>query len=345
MPTKDRFLRAARGEPTDRVPIWLMRQAGRYQPSYRELRKHHGMLELALTPRLAAQVTVRPVEDFGLDAAILFSDIMIPLGPAGVRYEIREGVGPVVERPIRAATDVLTLSAFEPAERQPETGEAVERAVAALAGIPLIGFAGAPFTLASYLVEGRPSRTYAETKRLLWADPVTWDALMEVLTEIVVRHLRAQIQAGAGAVQLFDSWVGALDRDDYESRVLPYVRRIFQSLADLDVPAIYFGVGAGHLLPLMRSAGASVLGIDWRETLSSVRAKVGPAVPLQGNLDPVALLAPWAVTEKRARQVLSQMAGARGYIFNLGHGVLPETEPEQVRRLSDFVHATGEPGQ
>jgi uroporphyrinogen decarboxylase len=345
MPNSDRFLRAARGEPTDRVPIWLMRQAGRYQPSYRALRQHHGMLELALTPRLAAEVTMRPVADFGLDAAILFSDIMIPLGPAGVRYEIREGVGPVVEEPVRTAADVAGLSVYEPTERQPEVGEAIERAVAALDGTPLIGFAGAPFTLASYLVEGRPSRTYTETKRLLWADPSTWDRLMEVLSEIVVRHLAAQVGAGARAIQLFDSWVGALDREDYETRVLPHVRHILHSLSHLNVPRIYFGVGAGHLASSMKAAGAEVLGLDWRQDLAAARMALGPELALQGNLDPVALLAPWSVTELRARHVLDGMSGARGYIFNLGHGVQPQTDPEQVRRLVQLVHEAGRPGR
>jgi uroporphyrinogen decarboxylase len=338
MPASDRFLQAARNEPTDRVPVWLMRQAGRYQPSYRELRKRHGMLEIALSPQLAAEVTVRPVQDYGLDAAILFSDIMVPLGPAGVRYEIREGVGPVVEEPVRTGAAVAALAVYDAALREPETAEAVERAVAALDGVPLIGFAGAPFTLASYLVEGRPSRTYAETKRLMWSRPATWGALMDVLSDIVLRHLILQVKAGAAAVQLFDSWAGALSPSDYEASVLPYVRRIFQGLEPYGVPRIYFAVGAGHLTACLAATGATVLGIDWRQELSSVRRQLGPELALQGNLDPVALLAPWAVTEERARAVLEGMAGEPGYIFNLGHGVLPTTEPDQVLRLARFVH-------
>ncbi len=341
MPASDRFLRAARHEPTDRVPIWLMRQAGRYQPSYRELRQRYGMLEIALSPQLAAEVTVRPVHDYELDAAILFSDIMVPLGPAGVRYEIREGVGPVVEAPIRTGAAVAALSVYDATVREPETAEAVERAVAALSGVPLIGFAGAPFTLASYLVEGRPSRTYSETKRLMWSRPSTWGALMDVLSEIVLRHLVLQVKAGAAAVQLFDSWAGALDRADYEASVLPYVRRIFQGLESYEVPRIYFAVGSGHLTAAMAASGATVLGIDWRQDLPSVRRELGPGLALQGNLDPVALLAPWAVTQEQAQAVLQGMAGEAGYIFNLGHGVLPDTQPDQVRRLVRLVHETG----
>jgi uroporphyrinogen decarboxylase len=343
MSQPDRFLRACRGEPTDRVPVWFMRQAGRFQPEYRALRRSHSLLDIALTPRLAAEVTVRPVEAFGVDAAILFSDIMVPLGPAGVAYEIREGVGPVVADPIRTAAQVARIRVPDPARDQPETGEAVARSVERLGEVPLIAFAGAPFTLASYLVEGKPSRTYAETKRLMWGSPDVWDALMAVLADIVVAHLKAQLEAGAAAWQLFDSWVGALNRHDYVTRVLPQTRRIFDRLRPFGKPAIYFGVGTGHLLPDMASAGADVLGVDWREPVSEVRRRLGPRPALQGNLDPVALLVPWETTAARAREVLEPMAGQGGYIFNLGHGVLPETDPAQVRRLVELVHQEGVP--
>jgi len=339
-----RFLSACRGEPTDRVPVWFMRQAGRFQPEYRALRQSHSLLEIALTPRLAAEVTIRPVEAFGVDAAILFSDIMVPLGPAGVAYDIREGIGPVVADPIRTGAQVARLRVPDPARDQPETGEAVARAVERLGPVPLIAFAGAPFTLASYLVEGKPSRTYVETKRLMWGSPDLWDALMTVLADIVVAHLEAQLAAGAGAWQLFDSWVGALTREDYVARVLPYTRRIFDRLRPSGKPAVYFGVGTSHLLAEMASAGADVLGVDWREPVAEVRRRLGPRPALQGNLDPVALLLPWPATAEQAQDVLRPMAGQTGYIFNLGHGVLPETDPDQVRRLVELVHREGVPG-
>ena len=345
MSHQDRFLKACRGQPTDRVPVWLMRQAGRYQPTYRALRQTKSLLELAGTPSLAAQITVRPVEEFGLDAAILFSDIMVPLGPAGVVYEIREGVGPVVADPIRSGIQAARLKVLDPPRDQPTTVEAVARAVELLDGVPLIGFAGAPFTLASYLVEGRPSRTYAYSKRLMWTDPDTWDRLMTVLGDIVIAHLKAQLQAGARAWQLFDSWIGALSREDYETRVFPYTRRIFDSLSPLGAPGIYFGVGAGHLLASMARVGAEVIGVDWRQPLGEVRRTLGSGIALQGNLDPVALLAPWDTTAVQARRVLAELAGQRGYVFNLGHGVLPDTDPEQVRRLVRLVHTEGEPGR
>jgi uroporphyrinogen decarboxylase len=315
-----------------------MRQAGRYQPEYRELRRRHSLLEIAGTPSLAAEVTCLPVERYGMDAAILFSDIMVPLGPAGIRYEIREGVGPVVAEPIRQARDLERLHPIDPARDLPEVAEAIRRITRRLGDIPLIGFAGAPFTLASYLVEGRPSRDYLETKRLMWTDPPTWTTLMERLAEIVVAHARAQVAAGARAIQIFDSWAGALAPADYERAVLPTMRRIFAALADTGVPRIYFGVGTGGILPLMREAGADVLGVDWRVRLPEVRRRLGPDVPLQGNLDPAVLLQPWPVVEREATRILEEMDGDPAFIFNLGHGVLPATDPDNVRRLVNLVH-------
>ena len=337
----DRFLRACRGEAHDAVPIWLMRQAGRYQPEYRALREHHGMLEIAGTPHLASQVTCLPVERYGLDAAILFSDITVPAGPAGVDYEIREGVGPVVANPVRTLPDVLRLRVIDPASDLPEVSEAVRASVDRLRGVPLIGFAGGPFTLASYLVEGRPSRDYRETKRLMWGEPDAWRRLMELLGEIVARHLEAQVRAGAQAVQIFDSWVGALSPRDYRDLVLPVMRGIFARLAALGVPRIYFGVGTAGLLPLMREAGPDVLGIDWRMSLHEARERIGGGLALQGNLDPAVLLQPWAVVEREARRVLADAGGDPAYIFNLGHGVLPATDPSVVERLVRLVHEEG----
>jgi uroporphyrinogen decarboxylase len=338
---EDRFLKACRGEPHDRVPIWLMRQAGRYQPEYRALRERHGMLEIAGTPKLATEVTCLPVERYGLDAAILFSDIMVPLAPAGVAFEIREGVGPVVEHPVRRGADVARLQPIEPARDLPAVGEAVERIVERLHGIPLIGFAGAPFTLASYLIEGRPSRQYIETKRLMWEDPAAWTALMTVLADIVVAHLRGQARAGARALMLFDSWVGALAPEGYRRAVMPVMTSIFRALKDLALPLIYFGVGTGSLLVPMADTGPTVLGIDWRTPLVEARRVLGARVALQGNLDPVTLLCDWPVVERDAIAILEAMRDDPGFVFNLGHGVLPATNPETVTRLAALVHGEG----
>ena len=332
-----RLLTALAGGVPGATPVWFMRQAGRYQPAYRALRTRHGMLEIANTPSLAAEVTVAAVEDLGVDAAILFSDIMVPVGPAGVDFEIREDVGPVVAHPIRDAAGVARLREVEPARDLPQVLEAVERSVAALAGVPLIGFAGAPFTLASYLVEGRPSRQYLETKRLMWTEPSVWDALMQHLSRIVGAHLAAQVGAGASVLQVFDSWAGALSRDDFARYVAPHMQALFRQLALLGVPVIYFAVGAGHLVEAMAATGPTALSVDWREPLGSVRRRLPPGMPLQGNLDPVALLAPWPTLEGQARSVLRE-GGRRGFVFNLGHGVLPSTDPDIVRRLVRWIH-------
>lgn len=332
-----RLLTALAGGVPDATPVWFMRQAGRYQPAYRELRTRYGMLEMANTPSLAAQVTVAPVQELGVDAAILFSDIMVPVGPAGVDFEIREGVGPIVARPIRDAAGVAALREVEPARDLTQVLEAVERSVAALAGVPLIGFAGAPFTLASYLIEGRPSRQYIETKRLMWSDPSLWDALMEHLARVVGAHLAAQAGAGASVLQVFDSWAGALSREDYTACVAPHMRRLFARLAPLNVPVIYFAVGASHLVEAMAATGPTALSVDWREPLGHVRRRLPPGMPLQGNLDPVALLAPWPSLRSQAQAVLAE-GGRQGFVFNLGHGILPPTDPETVRRLVQWVH-------
>lgn len=336
--TAPRLLAALAGGEPDATPVWFMRQAGRYQPEYRALRRQHGMLEIANTPALAASVTVAPVRQFGVDAAILFSDIMVPLGPAGVAFEIQEGVGPVVAEPIRDAAAVARMRDVDPQRDLPQVLEAVERSVAALAGVPLIGFAGAPFTLASYLIEGRPSRQYLETKRLMWADPTLWDALMQQLVRIVSAHLAAQVRAGARALQVFDSWAGALGLGDYEASVAPYMRALFAELRPLAVPVIYFAVGAGHLAAAMAATGPTALGVDWREPVSHVRRRLPPGMPVQGNLDPAVLLAPWPAAARQARAVLAD-AGRRGFVFNVGHGILPPTEPAAVERLVELVHA------
>jgi uroporphyrinogen decarboxylase len=314
-----------------------MRQAGRSLPEYRAVREKHGMFDIIQTPELTAEVTMQPVRRLGVDAAILFSDIVVPLKAIGIEVELKPGVGPVVDPPFRTASDIDRLRPLEP-----DDVKYVTDAVRILTGeldVPLIGFAGAPFTLASYLIEGGPSRTWARTKALMYGDPGTWRELVEVLADVTASFLRVQIEAGASAIQLFDSWAGALDPRDYEESVLPASARVFDALADLDVPAIHFGVNTGELLPLMADAGASVVGVDWRVPLDAARERLGPEVAVQGNLDPAVCLAPWHAVEAKVRDVLARNAGRPGHIFNLGHGVLPETDPHVLKRIVELVHA------
>jgi uroporphyrinogen decarboxylase len=314
-----------------------MRQAGRSQKEYRELRERYGILEICRTPELVVEVTRRPVEQLGVDAAILFSDIMVPVAAMGVDLRIEEGVGPVIDEPIRSEADVGRLRVLQPEDDVPFVLEAVRLLTKDL-DVPLIGFSGAPFTLASYLIEGGPSRDFARTKSFMWSEPVAWRLLMTVLADSVLAYLRAQVEAGASAVQLFDSWVGALPLDDYTFHVLPYSTRILRGLSDLDVPRIHFGVGTGELLKAMRDAGADVVGVDWRVRLDVAGQRVGPDTAIQGNLDPTAVLAPWEVVERKAMQVLAHAGGRPGHVFNLGHGVLPASDPAVLRRLTDLVH-------
>jgi len=336
----DRFLRACRLEPVDRTPVWFMRQAGRYQAEYRSLRERYTLLEICREPELCAQVTALPVRQLGVDAAILFSDIMVPLGPMGIDYELKENVGPVIENPVRTLRDVQALRPLEPAEDLPYVLETIRLLVREL-DVPLIGFAGGPFTLASYLIEGKPTRTFIETKTLMYSEPTVWHQLLQRLTDGVVRHLRAQVEAGAHALQIFDSWVGALDPWDYRTYVLPHMRRLFAQTADLGVPRIHFGVGAGHLLPLMREAGGEVIGVDWRVPLPVAWEQVGEGVGLQGNLDPVLLFSPEETLKARVGAILESVRGRRGHIFNLGHGVLPKTPPDALKRVVEWVHQRG----
>jgi len=314
-----------------------MRQAGRYLPEYRAIRETADILEVCRAPDLAAEVTMQPLRRMPVDAAILFSDIMVPVAAMGVDVRIEAGRGPVVDDPIRSATDVRRLHSLQPEAEVPFVLEAIALLRKELE-VPLIGFSGAPFTLASYLVEGGPSRTHERTKALMHSDPEAWDRLMGILGHSMARYLRAQVEAGAQALQVFDSWAGALDPDDYFLFVLPTMRELFGSLADLDVPLIHFGVGTGELLPLMRDAGASVIGVDWRVPLHVAWERVGFDVAVQGNLDPTACLAPWASVEKKALTVLRRAAGRPGHVFNLGHGVLPGTPVETLQRLVDLVH-------
>ncbi|HEX2295085.1 MAG TPA: uroporphyrinogen decarboxylase, partial [Actinomycetota bacterium] len=299
----DLFLRACKGEATERVPVWFMRQAGRSLPEYRAVRERHSILEVCRTPELAVEVTLQPVRRLGVDAAILFSDIVVPLQAMGVQLEIAPGTGPVIESPIRSVADVERLRPLEPEEDVPFVLEAVRALVAGL-DVPLIGFGGAPFTLACYLVEGGPSKDHARTKALMASDPATWHKLMDRLSEAVLAYLRAQVGAGAAAVQLFDSWAGSLSPRDYRAHVAPATARILEGLAETGVPRIHFGVGTGEILELMKGAGADVMGIDWRVPLSRARARLGEGVVLQGNLDPAVCLAPAEVVRERAREVL-----------------------------------------
>jgi uroporphyrinogen decarboxylase len=331
------FLRACRGEPVDRVPVWFMRQAGRSLPEYRAVRERHSILDVCRSPELATEVTLQPVRRLGVDAAILFSDIAIPLMAMGARVDIRDGVGPVIADPVRTGADVASLRPLDADLDTPYVVEAVSRVVERLE-VPLIGFAGAPFTLASYLIEGGPTRDHARTKALMLGQPETWRDLMELLVESVVSYSRAQVRAGAAAVQLFDSWVGVLSPDDYRVCAFPYVQKIFSSLSDLGAPRIYFGLATGELLEPMANAGPDVLSVDWRVPLDRARARLPRSMVLQGNLDPAACLAPWSVVAQKVADVLD--AGSGGpHVFNLGHGVLPDTDPEILRGVVDLVHA------
>jgi uroporphyrinogen decarboxylase len=313
-----------------------MRQAGRSLPEYRELRASHDILEICRTPELAAEATLQPVRRLGVDAAILFSDIVIPLQAMGVELAIEPGVGPVIDHPIRSVGDVDRLQPLEPEMGVPFVLETISALVADL-DVPLIGFGGAPFTLASYLVEGGPSRTHERTKALMYGEPETWNKLMDRLSEAILAYLRAQVAAGAGAVQLFDSWVGALGPRDFEAHVLPGVERILGGLADTGAPRIYFGVNTSELLPLMARTGADVIGVDWRVPLSEARRRVGPGFALQGNLDPAVCLAPWPAVEAKCLEVMDE-GGGRSHIFNLGHGVLPDTDPGVLAQIVELVH-------
>ena len=335
----DRFLRACRREAVDCTPVWFMRQAGRYLAEYKGVRAGHSILEVCKTPALAVEVTLQPVRRFAVDAAIIFADILLPLEPMGLAVEFAAGEGPVIANPVRTADDVAALKAVRPSEDLGFVLESIGQARSALAGeVPLIGFAGAPFTLASYAIEGGGSRHYVETKRLMYGDPETWHDLMGRLADAVAGFLVAQVAAGAQAVQLFDSWVGALSPDDYAEYAYPYTQRIFAALAGSGVPRIHFGTGATTLLPLMANAGCDVVGLDWRVHLDEAWERVGYEKAVQGNLDPVVLLAPEHEIERRVLDIVKRADGRPGHIFNLGHGIVPQTPPEAVGLVADLVH-------
>ena len=336
-PTPSAFLLACRREPVPRVPVWFMRQAGRSLPEYRRLREGVAMLDACTRPEMIVEITMQPVRRYGTDAAILFSDIVVPLQAIGVDVEIVPGTGPVVAEPFRTAADVDRLRQLEPGDVHYVT-DAVRGLVTELGGTPLIGFAGAPFTLASYLVEGGPSRDHARTKALMHGEPDVWHALLARLAEVAAAFLRVQVQAGAAAVQLFDSWAGALSLADYERFVQPHSAAVLAAVSDLDVPRIHFGVGTGELLAAMGEAGADVVGVDWRVPLDVATGRIGPARAVQGNLDPALVFAPRPVLDEAVRTVLRAGQAAPGHVFNLGHGVLPTTDPDALARVVEVVH-------
>ncbi|MFF7142065.1 MULTISPECIES: uroporphyrinogen decarboxylase [Streptomyces] len=331
------FLRACRREPVPHTPVWFMRQAGRSLPEYRKVREGIPMLESCMRPELITEITLQPVRRHGVDAAIYFSDIVVPLKAIGIDLDIKPGIGPVVEQPIRSRADLARLRDLTP-EDVPYVTEAFRLLTAELGSTPLIGFAGAPFTLASYLIEGGPSRTYEHTKAIMYGDPQLWADLLDRLAEITSAFLKVQIEAGASAVQLFDSWAGALAPAEYRRSVLPASAKVFRAVEGYGVPRIHFGVGTGELLGLMGEAGADVVGVDWRVPLDEAARRVGPGKALQGNLDPAVLFAPREAVEACTLEVLDAAAGLEGHIFNLGHGVMPATDPDALTRLVDHVH-------
>jgi uroporphyrinogen decarboxylase len=344
----DRFLRACRRQPVDCTPVWMMRQAGRYMPEYRALRAKHSLLELCKNPELATQVTLQPLR-LGVDAAILFADILLPLEPMGAPFEFAKGEGPVFQEPIASRKQIDALRVIDVDDGLSYVPAAIRSIKAELGrmgdrAVPLIGFAGGPFTLASYLIEGGKSAHFAKTKALMLSDPESWHLLMGKLAEVVRRYLRAQVAAGADCVQLFDSWVGQLSADDYRDYVSRHSAHILQDIMSLGVPVIHFGTATQALLEAMRDAGGTVIGLDWRTPLAEGWARVGHTHAVQGNLDPTVLFAPRAVAEKHAARVLAAAGGRPGHIFNLGHGILPETPVETVQAVIDFVHAQSPKG-
>lgn len=337
MTFNDNFLRACRKEAVDHIPVWYMRQAGRYQPEYRKIREKYTLMEICEIPEVAAEVTLLPVQQLNTDAAILFSDIMIPVKAMGIDVDIKGGYGPVIANPIRTVQDIHNLRDLEPEADLPHTMETV-RILRRELHVPLIGFSGAPFTLASYMVEGGPSKNYHKTKQMMYSAPEVWNALMDKLGRMVVTYLKGQVAAGAQAVQIFDSWVGSLSPSDYRQYVYPTMQKIFEDLQDVGVPSIYFGINTGELLSVWKELTIDVLGVDWRLPLDLAHQRVGDQFALQGNLDPALLLAPWNVLQEKAKEVLDLGMAQPGYIFNLGHGVFPEVQVETLQKLTEFVH-------
>jgi uroporphyrinogen decarboxylase len=333
----DTFLKAARGERTDYVPVWYMRQAGRSQPEYRAIKEKYSLFEITHQPELCAYVTRLPVEQYNVDAAILYKDIMTPLPAIGVDVEIKSGIGPVISNPITSLADVEKLGEIDPESDVPYVLETIKLLTEEQLSVPLIGFSGAPFTLASYMIEGGPSKNYNKTKAFMYSEPKAWFALMDKLAEVIVTYVKSQVKAGARAIQIFDSWVGALNVQDYRYYIKPVMHRIFTQLKEENVPLIMFGVGASHLAKEWHDLPIDVVGLDWRLQISEAR-EIGIHKTVQGNLDPAILLSPWEVIEERAKAILDQGMAQPGYIFNLGHGVFPSVNPETLKRLTSFIH-------
>ncbi|MGG0028473.1 uroporphyrinogen decarboxylase [Bacillus safensis subsp. osmophilus] len=333
----DTFLKACKGEKTDHVPVWYMRQAGRSQPEYRALKEKYGLFEITHQPELCAYVTRLPVEQYGVDAAILYKDIMTPLPAIGVDVEIKNGIGPVIDAPIRSKADIERLGELHPEEDLPYVLDTIQLLTKEQLNVPLIGFAGAPFTMASYMIEGGPSKNYHKTKALMYSDPEAWMLLMNKLADMTITYIRAQVKAGVSAFQIFDSWVGALNAADYRTFIKPVMQRIFTELKSENVPMIMYGVGASHLAKDWHDLPLDVVGLDWRMSVDEAR-KEGLTKTLQGNLDPTILLAPWEVIEERAKDILDQGMKSDHFIFNLGHGVFPDVSPDTLKKLTDFIH-------
>ncbi len=323
----------------ERTPVWFMRQAGRYLPSYRKLRTDKGILDIAKDPELASEVTVDPVRQLGVDAAVVFADIMLPMEGIGVKFRIEEKVGPVILNPIRTKKDVESLGRFDPEEQVGYVLETIEKAVQKLRGTPLVGFSGAPFTLASYLIEGSPSREFHLTKKLMYSDPDSWQMLMDELSRLVADYLKAQVRSGASAVQLFDSWVGCLSPGDYEAFVKPYTARIVQALKG-SVPTIHFCANSAALVECFAETGCDAISVDWRIPIDQVWERAGGKTAVQGNLDPAAVVPGGKILDERVADILRRAKGRRGHIFNLGHGVLRETPPENLKRVVQLVRET-----
>ncbi|AOH53853.1 uroporphyrinogen decarboxylase [Peribacillus muralis] len=335
--TNDTFLKAARGEKTDHVPVWYMRQAGRSQPEYRKLKEKYSLFEITHQPELCAYVTRLPVEQYDVDAAILYKDIMTPLPALGVDVEIKSGIGPVISNPIQSVKDVERLGELNPEEDIPYVLDTIKLLTTEQLSVPLIGFSGAPFTIASYMIEGGPSKNYNRTKAFMYSEPVAWFALMDKLADMIIVYVKSQIKAGVKAIQIFDSWVGALNVEDYRVFIKPIMNRIFSSLREENVPLIMFGVGASHLALEWNDLPIDVVGLDWRLPITEAR-QMGIHKTVQGNLDPALLLSSWDVIEERAKRILDQGMEKDGYIFNLGHGVFPSVNPETLKRLTSFIH-------
>ena len=337
MEINERFLRACRREPVDATPVWFMRQAGRYMPEYRAIREKYSLLEICYQPELAAEVTMQPVHALGVDAAILFADILLPVIPLGLGLEFAKGEGPVIGKPVRTLGD---LAAMKPVDAEADLGYVMDaiRILRRELAIPLIGFCGAPFTVASYIIEGGSSREFLHTKTMMYSAPELWRALMDKLSTVLADYLVAQIRAGAQAVQIFDSWVGALSPQDYEKFVLPYSQRVLEAAKAENVPVIHFGTNTTTLLPLMKRAGGDVIGLDWRIPLDDGWSLLGHDVAVQGNLDPTLLFAPLPEIKKRVQDILRRAEGRPGHIFNLGHGILQHTPVENVKAVVDMVH-------